>query len=77
MVHDIADLQRRLDAGDWLLIGEVGALLGISRATVDRMLVAGSIGHRIRPGSGGWRECNPADVRQHLTDRRREHRGQT
>lgn len=75
MVYDIAELERRLNAGDWLLIGEAAAVLGISRATVDRLLTAGTIGHRIRPGAGSYRECNPTDVRRLLDERRRERRG--
>lgn len=74
MVYDTADLERRLNAGEWLLIGEVAAILGIGRATVHRMLVAGTIRHRTRPGSGSYRECHPGDVRAQL-DARREVRG--
>ncbi len=70
MVYDTADLERRLDAGEWLLIGEVAALLGIGRATVHRMLVARTIRYRTRPGSGSYRECHPDDVRQRLAARR-------
>ncbi len=76
MVYDIAELERRLNAGDWLLIGEVAALLGIGRASVHRLLTAGIIGHRIRPGAGRYRECKPDDVRHQLDARRQEHRGQ-
>jgi excisionase family DNA binding protein len=75
VVYDLDALERRLNAGEWLLMGEVAALLGISRATVHRMLTAGVLGHRIRPGAGKRRECKPADVRAQLAERRREHRG--
>lgn len=75
MVYDIADLERRLRAGEWLLIGEVAAVIGISRASVDRMLTAGTIGHRVRPGSGRYRECDPDDVRHQLDERRRRRQG--
>lgn len=71
MVYDIADLERRLNEGEWLLIGEMAALLGIGRATAHRLLVARTIRYRIRPGSGSYRECHPDDVRQQLADRRR------
>ncbi len=74
MVYDIAGIERRLNKGDWLLIGEVAAILGISRATVDRMLVAGSIRHRTRPGPGAYRECKPEDI-QRLLEKRLQERG--
>lgn len=73
MVYDTADLERRLDAGEWLLIGEVAAVLGIGRATVHRMLTAGAIRYRTRPGAGSYRECHPHDVHAQLTARRTVH----
>lgn len=75
MVYDIAELERRLTAGEWLRSGEVAALLGVGRTTMHRMLTGGAVGYRIRPGAGGHRECNPDDVRQQLAERRRERRG--
>jgi excisionase family DNA binding protein len=75
VVYDVADIERRLDAGEWLRPGEVAALLGIGRTTVHRMLGAGTIGHRVRPGTGEQRECAPADVRRLLDERRQVHRG--
>ncbi len=75
MVYNIADLERRLTEGDWLLIGEVAAILGISRASVDRMLGGRIIRYRTRPGSGAYRECKPEDVLRELTARRLEREG--
>jgi DNA-binding transcriptional MerR regulator len=73
MVYDTADIERRLAAGEWLLIGEVAALLGIGRSTVHRLLGTRTIRHRIRPGTGSYRECHPDDVRQQLKARRTVH----
>jgi hypothetical protein len=74
MAHDPAKLEQRLNAGEWLRPGAVAALLGLSRNTAHRMLVAGKIGYRLTPG--GYRECDPADVRRLLDARRRLHHGE-
>lgn len=71
--HDLADLERRLSAGEWLRPGEVAALLDTSRASIDRWIRAGRIGFR-RRGPGGHRLLNPEDVRKELHEYRREHR---
>ncbi len=70
MVYDLSALEARLNAGEWLLMGEVAALLGIGRTTVHRMLNAGTIRYRTRPGSGSYREVHPEDVRKQLAARR-------
>lgn len=72
MGYDVADLERRLDAGEWLRTGEVAALLGQGRTTVHRTLAGGDI--RFRRTVGGQRHCNPEDVRRVL-DRTREVHG--
>jgi hypothetical protein len=74
VVYDLADIERRLNAGQWLLMGEVAALLGIGRSSIHRMLTAGTIGYRLRPGTGEYRECDPADVRRLLAERQRVRR---
>jgi len=74
VVYDLADIERRLDAGQWLRIGEVAALLDVSRSSTHRMVTSGVIAHRVRPGSGAYRECDPADVRRLLAERRQVHR---
>jgi hypothetical protein len=72
--HDLAELQRRLDAGEWLRPGEVAALLETTRASIDRWIRAGRLGYRSR-GPGGHRVINPDDVRKELDAYRQEHRG--
>jgi hypothetical protein len=70
-------IAERIAAGEWLLPGEVGTLLGVDRSTVHRMLVAGLIKFRYRLGAGvrRARECNPDDVIKQLSERLYEHRG--
>lgn len=74
---DAADaLEERLSRGEWLLPGEVGKLLGVSRSTVIRVYLNADppkVRYRIRPGSGRYRECHPEDVRRELDRRRRVH----
>lgn len=73
MVYDLDALERRLTAGEWLLMGEVAALLGIGRSTMHRLLRSEAIRYRVRPGTGSYRECHPDDVRQQLRARRTVH----
>lgn len=71
------EIERRLDAGDWLLVGEVAILFGVSRSTVHRM-VSGEppmVDHRIRAGRGGYRELNPVQVREQLSELRKVRAG--
>jgi hypothetical protein len=71
--YDLADLARRLEAGEWLLGGEVAALLQVSRSTISRRMADGTIGVRKRAGTT-WQVCNPVDVRrlweESVTERR-------
>ncbi len=76
MVHDPADLERRLEAGEWLTPGQVAAVLQIGRTTVHAMLRAKTIGHRKKPGLGQYRICNPADVKRLLAESRAETRAE-
>ena len=69
--QDPAELERRLNAGEWLKPGSVATLLGMSRGTVHNLLGARKIGYRKTPG--GQRECDPADVKRLLEERRRVH----
>lgn len=72
----VEDLEARLDAGAWLLPGEVAKLLGIDRTTVIRAYLnpdPPKIRYRLRPGSGQYRECHPEDVRRELAARRQVH----
>jgi predicted site-specific integrase-resolvase len=63
------ELHAALDRGEWLQINDVAIVLGISRQTVHRMVVAGMIRHRPRIGTGNQRELSPDDVRQQLAKR--------
>jgi transposase len=73
-VDDPAELERRLDAGEWLSTGEVAALLDVSRGSVHNWIASGQIGWKPK-GGGVQRLCNPADVRQRLQRARAEYRG--
>lgn len=75
VVKDVAELRRRLDAGEWLLVGEVALVLGIGRATAHRLVADGAIKYKLRPGTGQYRECDPADVRAQLAARTEIHGG--
>lgn len=74
MPDDLATIEQRLDAGDWLLPGEVATLLGVGRTTMHRMLNDGTIAYRLQ-GGGTWRRCDPDDVRRVLAESRRTLRG--
>ncbi len=75
MPRTVEDLERALDAGEWLRPGDVANLLDISRAAVVRMLNADppQIRYRVKPGTGRHRECHPDDVRRELAARRQVH----
>ena len=75
---EIADLERRVRAGEWLKTGKVAILLGMGRTKVHTLVTSGVIGHRKVPGAPKkpQRECNPADVLRLLEERRREIRGE-
>lgn len=74
---ELADLERRVRAGEWLKTGAVAKLLGMGRTKVHTLVSAGVIGHRRVPGAPmkPQRECNPEDVLRLLEERRREYRG--
>lgn len=62
---DVEELERRLDAGDWLTPGEAAKLLGVSRSKMHLLLKDGEIRSTTKPRST-HRICNPADVRREL-----------
>lgn len=72
------ELERRLDAREWLLVGEVATLLDVDRTTIHRMLTAAPprFRYRVRTG-GGYRELHPDDVQRELQNRRTIHGGST
>jgi hypothetical protein len=70
-----ADLEQRVEAGEWLRINDAAKVLGISRTKTDTLLRRGVIGHRLEPGST-YRQLNPADITRLLVEARRERRGQ-
>lgn len=72
--QDPTELERKLDAGEWLSPGQVAALLGVGRSTVTRRLNDGTLRYR-RRGGGIQRVCDPADVRRLLDESRRVHGG--
>jgi excisionase family DNA binding protein len=70
MGETAAEIERRLERGEWLRPGDVATLLSVHRMTIDRMIRAGRIRFRLVPGTGKHRECNPEDVRRELVARR-------
>lgn len=74
MSNDVADIERRLNADEWLRPGDVALLLGVARSTVHEYLKAGRIRYR-RKGGGVQRECHPDDVRRLLAEAREVRRG--
>jgi len=68
-----ADIERRLDAGEWLRPGDVGVLFGRTRYAVDDWMNAGKL--RFRRSPGGHREAHPEDVRRLLDEQRQVHGG--
>jgi hypothetical protein len=73
-----AELEQRLQAGEWLHPGEVATLFGMTRGAVVYWLNNGVMldGSRFRirftKSPGGWRSCNPEDVTRVLAAHRRE-----
>lgn len=69
------EIERRLDAGEWLTIGDVSVLLKVDRSTAHRMLKTQPpmIRYRFRAGPGRYRELHPEDVRRELDQRREVH----
>lgn len=68
MAYDKADLNRRLAGGEWLQVGAIAALAGVSRNTVNAWLYAGKITMRHTTTLGGHRRFHPDDVRALLAD---------
>ena len=63
---DRVDLERRLEAGEWLKPGAVAVLLGVTRKTVYNMCLDGRL--KSTPHGGGkQRLIDPASVRARLS----------
>lgn len=62
-----AALKRRAEAGEWLLVQQVADLFGVSRATVDRLIDAGTI--ETRNPYRSLLRCNPDHVLRELARR--------
>lgn len=65
------EIERRLDAGEWLMAGQVATLLRVDPATVHRWFTTGRLAYRTRGGEDGQREADPAAVRARLAASRR------
>ena len=75
MVKDSPEeIERRLDAGEWLKAGAVATLLGVPEPTLYRWLneTPPRIPYR-RRGGVGQREFDPVVVRRMLDDSRKVH----
>lgn len=73
MVYDVADLERRLAAGEWLPTGAVAVLLGQGRTTIHEWVEKDRI--RYRRTLGGQRRCHPDDVRRLIAESQQIHGG--
>jgi len=75
MAETPAQIEARLDAGEWLTSGQITTLLGRGRTTIWRRLQRGDIRSRQTPG--GHSEWHPKDVRKLVDDLRHVHGGET
>jgi hypothetical protein len=69
------ELRQALKVGEWLRVGDLATVLGVSASTAHRLLLSGEIGWRYKPG-GKQRAADPADVRRLLEEAERTHRGE-
>lgn len=75
--QDQAAVERRLNEGEWLKIGDLIVLFGASRSSVDRWINKGArfgkrrmlIRYKIDPS--GERLCMPDDIRAVLAESRK------
>jgi hypothetical protein len=73
MPPTLAQVEAQLAEGRWLRTGALAVLFGVDRTTIDNWIRAGMLAYTKTPG--GQRECDPADVRRLLAERRTVHRG--
>lgn len=77
MVYDVADLERRLAANESLRLGEVAALAGRGRSTIQDWIQTGKWKPRYTRTLGRQRHFHPDDVRAVLAMAREVHGGDT
>jgi predicted site-specific integrase-resolvase len=68
------ELRTAVTAGEWLRAGEVAIALAVSRTTVHRLFLDGTIGWKLKVG-GKQRLADPADVRRLLAEGEQVRRG--
>lgn len=76
---DATEIEKRLNDGEWLRIGDLMILFGASRSAVDRWLRKGAnfpggrlvIRYRVDPS--GDRLCMPEDIQAVLAESRKIH----
>ena len=56
----------KLATGQPLSTGEAAAVLGVSKPTVQRLIDAGRLEARIRPGVGGYQDISAESVRAEM-----------
>lgn len=72
MADDVADLQRRLDAGEGLRLGQVATLTGRGRTTIHDWIKTGKWKPRYTRTLGGQRHFRAEDVQALLNELRAE-----
>ncbi len=73
--EQIADLERRLAADEWLGASDLAKLFGRDETTIQRWAARGWLKHTKEPGQTGKFLFDPADVRTLLASRRHVHGG--
>lgn len=74
-----AEIENRLNQGEWLGLDELATLFGVDKSTVARWVRVGRrIGYRRAPFGGKHAKvyCNPEHVRAVLDEWRVEHGGE-
>lgn len=66
-------LRARVNAGEWLRVGDVAKVLGIGRTKAHTLMAKGAIGYRLEPGST-YRVANPGDLLKLLAESEQERR---
>lgn len=72
--EELAKIEERLAAGEWLPPGEVAKLFDVTRFAVAYWLKKGQTTYgplHFRSTPGGHRQCDPVDVRRMLAEYRK------